>query len=145
MGTDAAATYVARELRTPFPLYSVGPVGASLRVTVPVDEVAEARTLFDRLALRLADGTSVSVEVTGRHGDSWTTYPGTGPAEQPGNLDTAGVHAGLSVQEAARRADGAGWIVRACEPEAFITADLRTNRVNLVHDPHGTVTSVSVG
>jgi len=142
---DAAATYVARELRPPFPLYSVGPAGGALRVTVPVDEVAEARRFFDLEALRLANGTLVSVEVEGRYGDGWSTFPITGPAERPGSLDAAGVQVGLPVQEASLRANAAGWIVRAHEPEAFITADLRMNRVNLVYDAQGTVTALRVG
>jgi hypothetical protein len=49
------------------------------------------------------------------------------------------------VNEAALRANAGGWVVRAHEPEAILTAEMRTDRVNLRFSDGGTVVSVRVG
>ena len=52
---------------------------------------------------------------------------------------------GLDVNEAALRANGGGWLVRAFEPQAALTMDMRRNRANLEFSESGEVISVHVG
>ena len=51
----------------------------------------------------------------------------------------------MNVNDAALRANTGGWVVRGCEPEAILTAEMRLDRVNLRFSEVGTVGSVRVG
>jgi hypothetical protein len=52
---------------------------------------------------------------------------------------------GADVNTATARANAGGWIVRAYQEAAILTADYRPNRVNLLVDDHGRVTRAGVG
>jgi hypothetical protein len=52
---------------------------------------------------------------------------------------------GADVNTAAARANAGGWIVRAYQEAAILTADYRPNRVNLLVDDRGRVTRAGVG
>lgn len=52
---------------------------------------------------------------------------------------------GLQVDEAATRANEAGWTVRAHEREAVVTADLNPGRLNLCYGDDRVVESVHPG
>jgi len=70
--------------------------------------------------------------------------PDGGPRSTPEPIDPADL-LGLDVHEAAARANGLGWLVRALEPDAAMTLDYRPGRINLVYDTDDKVIHVSVG
>lgn len=94
--------------------------------------------------MALADGTPVPVIVTPRRGNSWTSPPAKDASGRDEEFDDASL-VGLDVDEAATRANAAGWLVRAHEPEAMVTADLSFNRLNLCYGDDRVVGSVSRG
>ena len=49
------------------------------------------------------------------------------------------------MHEAARIANSRGWLVRAYEPQAWLTADMRENRMNLCYSTERVVTFASLG
>jgi hypothetical protein len=75
---------------------------------------------------------------------SWISEPIGGVGDRPDERAVEDL-VGLDVNEAARRANAGSWIVRAHQPQAVLTADLRFNRVNLCFAESGEVTSVRVG
>jgi hypothetical protein len=142
---NEAVEHLARRERLPFTCYSIGPTDG--HISIAVSEVYEptATAFFADHPLRFLDGTTISVDIVIKAAWSWTTEPLGGPARDPDASVLDGL-LGVDVQTATRRANAAGWIVRAIEPEAAITLDLRHNRVNLTYSPvTGDVTQVYRG
>ncbi len=122
--------------------YEAGPEDGRLVLHVAHDDVAAVQALADAHPPVLPDGTRVPVTVFGRAGDSWLSAPEGGPAHEPVWVPHEDL-LGLDVHEAARLATAAGWLVRAYEPEAILTADMRWNRLDLGYDADGKVVRVS--
>lgn len=146
---EEAAGRVARHLRLPFQVYSVGAQERSLHVEVPADEVPAAVAWFDAHAVELADGTHASVRVEGRQAGGWVTFPV--PRSDPHRAapeqadEPVERYVGLPVEEAAALANAAGWLVRAYEPHAVLTLDRRMNRMNLRYGADGIETAAHIG
>jgi hypothetical protein len=128
----------------PFVWYAFVPDGDTLGVEVAPGDVEAAETYFAKHSLRLADGTDVPVRVTPRRGASWMSLPGSHIA-QPSETFEDGSLLGIEVHEAARRVNAAGWIVRAYEHEALLTADFNPRRLNLRYDDDLRVDSIHHG
>ena len=128
----------------PFRWYAAGSTPDALRLDVDPAQVRAAEAHFADHPVVLRDGTVVDVQVAGVAADSWLSEPDDGPRDQPDDLDPESL-VGLDVQDAARRATDAGWLVRAHEPDAALTMDYRLNRLNLRYSPDGTVTRATVG
>jgi hypothetical protein len=128
----------------PFRFYELRSDDERIVLSVSPTEVESVRAHFEEHPITLDDGAVVPVDVLGRAGDSWIAEPTAGPssAPQPLTLDDL---VGLDVREAAQHATEAGWLVRAHEPEAVLTADYRTNRVNLCYAPDGRVSRADIG
>lgn len=139
---DEVAAHLS-DLELPFTWYVMGPAGRVITFEVALRDVTTATEYFARHPLALADGTPVTVLVESRRGESWTVEPPAGGGRDD-QLDREQL-VGLDVDEAAARASSAGWLVRAHEPEAIVTADYRANRLNLVYDDERVVVSVDVG
>ncbi len=129
----------------PFAWYQFGPREGRVEVVVPASDRQVALDYFAAHPLRPApDSEPVPVEVAVRAGASWGSEPGGGAREHPDPDALVGL-VGLDVDEAASRATAGGWLVRAHEPEALLTVELRRNRVNLQYAEDRTVVSVQVG
>lgn len=128
----------------PFVWYGIGSLGDSLGVEVAPPDVAAAEEYFAEHPVRLADGTEVAVRVTPRRGASWGSLPST-QAARPSETFEGESLLGIEVHEAARQANAAGWIVRAYEREALVTADYNPRRLNLRYGDDLRVDSVHRG
>jgi hypothetical protein len=128
----------------PFTWYQIGPRGGRVDVAVPGSEERAALDYFAQHPLSLPDAARIEVDVRVLAGASWGSEPVRGPAQGPDPAALAGL-VGLDVNEAALRANAAGWVVRAHEPEAALTAEMRADRVNLSFSDGGRVVSVRVG
>ena len=144
---DAAVEHLVsldRRGRLPFEWYQIGPYGGRVEVAVPSRDHAAALAFFADQPFLRPDGTPLPVEVSVRAGDSWGVEPEGGALDHPDPDALVGL-VGMDVHEAASRASAGGWLVRAHEPDAVLTADLRMNRVNLVYSAVDRVVSVTVG
>lgn len=131
-------------LELPFAWYVMGPNDHAIEFEVAPRDCVTATDYFVEHPLALADGTPVPVTVKPRRGYSWTSPPANDASARDGGFDDESL-VGLNVDEAAARANGAGWLVRAHEPEAIVTADLNFNRLNLCYGHDRVVKSVSRG
>lgn len=131
-------------LEAPFEVYEAQVKAERMTIWVAHPKVPVAEAYFAQHPLVLADGTLVSVEVHGRYGDNWFVEPEGGPAFHPTPVPEADL-LGVQVREAARRANAAGWLVRAYEPEAILTLDHVFCRINLCYSADRRVTQVHVG
>lgn len=130
--------------RLPFAWYAMWPEGRSIQVEAAPRDCAAAIEYFADHRLVLANGALVRVHVTPRRGASSVSPPAGGSAGPDDEFDLDGL-VGLDVNEATARANAAGWIVRAHEREALVTADFNPGRVNLVYGDDRVVESVSKG
>lgn len=73
----------------------------------------------------------------------WETWPIKGALEVPQYVPDGLV--GMPVEDAARLANEAGWLVRALGPGAWVTLDLSPTRLNLNFDETNCVVSFDVG
>ncbi len=131
----------------PFHCYGIGPLGPRrIHVEVPHDDVAAVVTHFETHPVTLSGTTLIQVDVVGRAANSWLSQP-TRAGDASDALDPLPLTdlIGLGVREAARRANEAGWLVRAFEPEAALTADSRQNRMNLCYSADQLVTRAFTG
>jgi len=128
----------------PFAWFQIGPRDGRVEVVVPGSDRQAAVDFFAGHPLLTPGAAPIPVDVRVRAGASWGSEPEGGAPEPPDPDALAGL-VGLDVDEAALRANAGGWVVRAHEPEALLTADLRTNRVNLLYAADRTVASVRVG
>ncbi len=103
-----------------------------------------ATDYFAHHPLALSDGTPVTVLVAQRRGESWTTQPAPGISGRDHQFDHEQL-VGFDVDEATTQASAAGWLVRAHEPEAMVTADFNPSRLNLCYTDDRVVESVHVG
>lgn len=131
-------------LDLPFAWYVMGPGDHAIEFEVAPRDCVTATDYFVEHPLALADGTPVPVNVKPRRGDSWTSPPTRDASGRDEDFDEESL-LGLDVNEAAARANAAGWLVRAHEPEAMVTADLNFNRLNLCYGYDRVVESVSRG
>ncbi|MGF9761128.1 hypothetical protein AAII07_38665 [Microvirga sp. 0TCS3.31] len=131
-------------LELPFVWYVMGPDEHAMEFEVAPRDCVTATDYFVEHPLVLADGTPVPVIVKPRRGNSWTSPPAEDASARDEEFDDESL-VGLDVDEAAARANGAGWLVRAHEPEAMVTADLDFNRLNLCFGDDRVVESVSRG
>ena len=144
---DAAVEHLVeldRRGLLPFEWYQIGPRRERVEIVVPASHQQATRDFFAEHVLRRPDGTPVPIEVSVRAGESWVVEPESGAADHPDRDVLTGL-LGLGVHEAASRASARGWVVRAHESEALLTAELRPNRVNLQYSEAGRVVSVRVG
>lgn len=142
---DAAVAHLLqldRDGRLPFAWYRIAPHGDRVEVAVPAADHQAAVDFFSSHPLPSDGGDPVLVDVQVQAGDSWTSEPEGETGPDPSALDDL---VGLDVKEAAARATAGGWTVRAHEPDAALTMDLRMDRVNLEYSDRGTVTGVRVG
>lgn len=137
-----AAHLSAQEL--PFAWYGMGPEGHAIEFEVAPRDCVAATAYFASHPLALADGTTVPVLVKPRRGDSWTSPAAGNASGRCEAFDDEGL-LGLDVDEATARANEAGWLVRAHEPEAIVTADHNPGRLNLCFGDERTVENVSRG
>lgn len=79
-----------------------------------------------------------------RRGRSWVSPPDQ-DVDSPTDAFDAGALVGLDVTEATQLANAAGWLVRAHEAEAIITADYTPSRLNLRYGDDEEVLSVGRG
>ena len=135
---------LARSGRLPFDAYQIGPGEGRVEVAVSKLDRRAALDYFSEHPPTQPDGTSIPVDLRVRAGSSWTSEPVRGASQQPDASALEGL-VGLDVNEAALRANAGGWVVRAYEPEAPLTADMRRNRANLEFGESGVVVSVHVG
>lgn len=131
-------------LDLPFAWYAMGPDDHSIAFEVAPRDCVTAIDYFVEHPLALGDGTPVAVLVRPRRGNSWTSSPAKDASGPDKEFDGESL-VGLDVDEAIARANGAGWLVRAHEPEAMVTADLNFNRLNLCYGDGRVVESVSRG
>jgi hypothetical protein len=142
---DAAVAHLLqldRDGRLPFAWYRIAPHGDRVEVAVPAADHQIAVDFFASHPLPSGGAESVLVDVQVLAGDAWTSEPEGEAGPDPSALDDL---VGLDVKEAAARATAGGWTVRAHEPDAALTMDLRMDRVNLEYSDRGTVTGVRVG
>lgn len=140
--SDAAAHLSGQKL--PFAWYVMGAGGHGIEFEVAPRDCRLATDYLAEHPLALVDGTPVPVLVKPRRGESWTSPPesqGNGRDEEFEDNSLVG----LDVDEAAARANRAGWFVRAHESEAMATADLNFGRMNLCYGDDRVVQSVSRG
>ena len=130
--------------RLPFVFYQVGPRDGTVDVAVPAYEQQAALDYFASHPLLGSGASAFRVQVRVVAGDSWSSEPidGTRPHPDPASLEGL---VGLDVNDAALRANAGGWVVRAHEPEAILTAEMRADRANLRFSDEGRVLSVRVG
>ena len=140
--SEMVADLSCRDL--PFTWYAMGPVGNAVEFDVATRDCPIASAYFVEHPQALADGTPVPVVVRPRRGDSWVSPPSTEVAETSNVLDHASL-VGRDVDEAAQQANAAGWLVRALEPEAVVTADYNPGRLNLCYGDNRVVESVHQG
>ena len=140
--SEVAAHLSRREL--PFAWYAMGPDGENMTFEVAPRDCAAATDYFAKHPLVLADGTQVPVVVTPRRGESWVSPPAEGVSGRQDEFAHESL-VGLHVDDAARRANLAGWRVRAHEGEAVVTADYNPGRLNLCYGDDRVVESVSRG
>lgn len=127
----------------PFQLEAASMEDGWIEVHTATVDVGRAQAYFAEHPFELRDGTRVPVEVRGGVG-SWAFLPSDTWDGEPGPLSPDQL-VGLEMGTAASVATAAGWRVRAFEPEAPLTADLVTHRLNLRCSPGGTVTEAFVG
>lgn len=132
-----------RSGRLPFAFYELGSRKGRVEIAVDRLEGRAARDFFAEHPLSQADGTPITVDIRVVAGCSWISEPLRGSREQPDVAALEGL-VGLDVNEAALRANGGGWLVRAFEPQAALTMDMRRNRANLEFSESGEVISVHV-
>lgn len=140
--SDVAAHLTHLDL--PFAWYVMGPDDHAIKFEVAPRDCVTATDYFVEHPLALADGTPVPVTVKPRRGNAWTSPPAKDASARDEEFDDESL-LGLNVDEAAARANAAGWLVRAHEPEAMVTADLDFNRLNLCYGDDRVVESVSRG
>jgi hypothetical protein len=128
----------------PFAFYELGSRKGRVEIAVSRLERRAAGDFFAEHPLSQPDGTPIPVDIRVTAGCSWVAEPLHGPREQPDVAALEGL-IGLDVNEAALRANGGGWLVRAFEPQAALTMDMRRNRANLEYSESGEVISVHVG
>jgi hypothetical protein len=133
-----------RRGRLPFTCYQIGPRDGRVDVAVPRSDRQTALEYFAAHPLPRTGAEPIRVDVRVLAGAAWGSEPVRGAAQRP---DPAALDdlVGLDVNEAALRANAGGWVVRAYEPEAVLTADMRMNRVNLQFSEVGRVVAVRVG
>lgn len=127
----------------PFDCYEMGLDEGRIVLHVAIAAVEWAVDHLDHHPVILSDGTTVAVEVVGQAGGGWISEPTRSPAGQPDAMQLEEL-IGLDVRETGRRANEAGWHVRAYEPEAWLTADHRTDRLNLCYSATGIVTHAGI-
>lgn len=130
--------------RLPFAWYTMWPDGRGIQVEVAPRDCVVAIEYFADHRLALANGTFVQVHLKPRRGESWGSLPDEGTARRDNEFDFERL-VGLDVNEAAARANAAGWIVRAHEREAVVTADFNPGRLNLRYGDDRVVESVHKG
>lgn len=135
---------MSRQGQLPFAFSLIGPRDERVDIALTRVEEAAARAFFEDHPLALPDGTAIPVDLEVTASASWTSWPVGGAFDEPDRAALEGL-VGVNVNEAALRANGASWLVRAHEPQALLSADMRTNRVNLCFSESGVVTSVRVG
>ena len=128
----------------PFDWYVMGPEGDAILFEVAPPDCETAVQHFAQHPLNLADGTPVPVLVQARRGASWVSSPIGGVVGSSTALDPDSL-VGLDVEDAARQANAAGWLVRAHEREAIVTADRNPGRLNLCYGDDRVVESVHQG
>ena len=133
-----------RSGRLPFAFYELGSRNGRVEIAVSRLERRAARDFFAEHPLSQPDGTPIPVDIRVVAGCSWVSEPLRGPCEQPEVSALKGL-IGLDVNEAALRANAGGWLVRAFEPQAALTMDMRRHRANLEISESGEVISVHVG
>lgn len=140
--SDVVAHLSRRQL--PFAWYAIWPDGHAIQIEVAPRDCVVAIEFFADRRLALSDGTIVPVHVEPRRGESWGSLPAEGA---PGPDETFEFQrlVGLYVNDAAARANAAGWIVRAHEREAAVTADYNPGRLNLRYGDDRLVESVDRG
>ena len=134
---------LARSGRLPFAIYELGPSEGRVELAVSRLDRGAALDFFVEHPLTLPDGTPIPVDVRVLAGSSWISEPVRRAAERPDASALDGL-VGLDVNEAALRANAGGWLVRAYEPQAVLTADRRWNRANLEFAESGEVIAVHV-
>lgn len=147
MNTDPRDFYKALEgldgLDLPFTLAEAGQEDDHVAVRVASNEVEQVVAYFEEHPFTLANGTTMPVKVTGLAG-GWISEPAESWAGEPDPVAMDQL-LGSDVREGARRANENGWIVRAYEPGAPLTADNRANRLNLCYSNEDIVTDAYVG
>lgn len=128
----------------PFAWYVMGPEGRAIKFEVAPRDMTAVTDYFAQHPLALSDGTPVTVLVEPRRGESWTTQPPQSVSSRDDQFNYEEL-VGLDVEKAATRASSAGWLVRAREPEAMVTADFNAGRLNLCYGEDRVVESVHVG
>lgn len=137
-----AAHLSTRDL--PFTWYIMGPAGDAIELEVEPSDCDVAVRYFAQHPLRLEEDTLVPVHVKPRRGASWVSRASRGVGAPSPAFDDESL-IGLDVEEAVRRANTAGWLVRAHEREAVLTADHNPGRLNLCYDDDRLVESVYRG
>jgi hypothetical protein len=135
---------LARAGRLPFAFYEH--LSREGRVEIAVSRL-ERRAAIDFLAehpVSQPDGSAIPVDIRVMAGSCWISEPVRGRGEQADVSALEGL-IGLDVNEAALRANAGGWLVRAFEPQAALTLDMRRNRANLEFSESGEVISVHAG
>jgi hypothetical protein len=140
---DEVAAFLAN-LDVPFTWYSMGAERDGIAFEVAPQDCETAVRYFSQHPVILEDQTPVFLSVRPRRGRSWMSPPHEGLDRADSAFDE-GVLVGLDVAEAARLANAAGWLVRAHEAEAIITADFNPNRLNLLYGDDNAVVSVGRG
>lgn len=140
--SDVAPHLSRRELL--FAWYAMWPDGDVMTFEVAPRDCDAATDYFAKHPLVLADGTQVPVVVTPRRGESWVSPPTEGVRGREDEFDYESL-IGLDVDDAARRANLAGWRVRAHEREAVVTADYNPGRLNLCYGDDRVVESATRG
>lgn len=140
---NTVAAYLTT-LDLPFTWYTMGPEHGAIAFEVARQDCDTAVRYFSQHPLTLDDQTPVAHSVRPRRGRSWTSPPNEG-VDRPADAFDEGALSGLDVAEAAHLANAAGWLVRAHQAEAIITADFNPNRLNLLYGDDNAVVSVGKG
>lgn len=128
----------------PFDMYRISSSGTRVEISVGRLDYAAAMDYFDKHPVIAPDGIPISIDIRVLAASSWSSQPVGGVRDEPDASVLEGL-VGVDVNEAALRANAGGWLVRAHEPDAVLTADFRPNRANLEFAESGEVTSVRVG
>jgi hypothetical protein len=133
-----------RSGRLSFAFYELASRGGRVEIAVSRLERRAAVDFFAEHPLSQPGGTPIPVDIRVVAGCSWVSEPLRGPRERPDGSALEGL-IGLDVNVAAMRANAGGWLVRAFEPQAALTMDMRWHRANLEYSESGEVVSVYVG
>lgn len=140
----AAVTAYLSNLDLPFTWYTMGPDRDTIAVEVAPQDHDSALRYFSQHPFTLEDQTPVLLSVVPRRGRSWVSPPDQ-DVDGPADAFDFGALVGLDVAEATQLANAAGWLVRAYETEAIITADYNPTRLNIRYGDDDEVLTVGNG